>query len=76
MSVALAGEIVKQVGTGQIDRVEGTGGSLIVLIAMIILFGAAAYFTGRLYGKVGRYTIIAGFAVVAFALYATGGLRF
>ena len=76
MSIALAGEIVKQVGTGQIDRVEGTGGSLVVLIAMLILFGAAAYFTGRLYGRTGMYTIIAGFAVVVFALYATGGIRF
>jgi hypothetical protein len=76
MSIALAGEIVKEVGTGQIDRVEGTGGSLVVLVAMIILFGAAAYFTGRLYGKVGMYTTAAGFAVVVFALYATGGLRF
>jgi cation transporter-like permease len=76
MSIALAGEIVKEVGTGQIDRVEGTGGSLVVLIAMLILFGAAAYFTGRLYGKVGMYTCIAGFAIVAFTLYAVGGLRF
>ena len=76
MSVALAGEIVKEIGTGQIDRVEGAGGSMVILIAMLILFGAAAYFTGRLYGRTGMYTIIAGFAVVVFALYATGGIRF
>ena len=76
MSIALAGEIVKQVGTGQIDRVEGTGGSLVILIAMIILFGAATYFTGRLYGKMGLYACAAGFAIVAFTLYAVGGLRF
>jgi hypothetical protein len=76
MSIALAGEIVREIGTKQIDRVEGTGGSLVVFIAMIILFGAAAYFTGRLYGKVGMYTIIAGFVVVTFGLYATGGIRF
>lgn len=76
MSVALAGEIVKEIGTGQIDRVEGSGASMVILIAMLILFGAAAYFTGRLYGKVGMYTCIAGFAVVAFTLYAVGGLRF
>ena len=76
MSIALAGDIVREIGTKQIDRVEGTGGSLVVLIAMLILFGAAAYFTGRLYGKVGMYTCIAGFAVVAFTLYAVGGLRF
>jgi hypothetical protein len=76
MGIAEAGEIVKEIGTGQIDRVEGTGGSMVVLIAMIILFGAAAYFTGRLYGKVGMYSIIAGFAVVVFTLYSVGGLRF
>ena len=76
MGIAEAGEIVKEIGTGQIDRVEGTGGSMVVLIAMIILFGAAAYFTGRLYGKVGMYAVVAGFAVVAFTLYAVGGLRF
>jgi hypothetical protein len=76
MSVALAGEIVKEIGTGQIDRVEGAGGSVVILIAMLILFGAATYFTGRLYGKVGLYTCVAGFAIVAFTLYAVGGLRF
>jgi len=76
MGIAEAGEIVKEIGTGQIDRVEGTGGSMVVLLAMIILFGAAAYFTGRLYGKVGMYSVIAGFAVVVFTLYSVGGLRF
>jgi hypothetical protein len=76
MGIAEAGEIVKEIGTGQIDRVEGTGGSMVILIAMIILFGAAAYFTGRLYGPVGIYSCVAGFAVVAFTLYAVGGLRF
>jgi hypothetical protein len=49
---------------------------MVVLIAMIILFGAAAYFTGRLYGNVGMWSIIAGFAVVVFTLYSVGGLRF
>jgi hypothetical protein len=76
MGIAEAGEIVKEIGTGQIDRVEGTGGSLVVLIAMIILFGAAAYFTGRLYGQMGLITCAAGFAVVVFTLYATGGIKF
>ena len=76
MGVAEAAQIVKEIGTGQIDRVEGTGGSLVVLIAMMILFGAAAYFTGRLYGKVGLYACVAGFLVVVFGLYSTGGIRF
>ena len=49
---------------------------MVVLVAMIILFGAAAYFAGQLYGKVGMYTIIAGFVIVTFGLYATGGIRF
>ena len=40
--------IVQPIGTGQIDRVEGSGASMVILIAMIILFGGAAYFTGRL----------------------------
>jgi hypothetical protein len=76
MGIAEAADIVKEVGTGQIDRVEGTAGSMVVLIAMIILFGAAAYFTGRLYGNVGLYTCLAGFAIVVFTLYATGGIKF
>ena len=76
MAIAEAAQIVKEVGTGQIDRVEGTGGSMVVLIAMIILFGAAAYFTGRLYGKVGLYTCLAGFLVVVFGLYSLGGMKF
>ncbi|MCI0599993.1 MAG: hypothetical protein L0Y60_10835 [Beijerinckiaceae bacterium] len=75
MAVAEAAEIVKEIGTGQIDRVEGTGASLVILIAMLILFGAAGYFTGRLYGKVGIYTCVAGFLVVVFGLYSLGGLR-
>ena len=76
MAIAEAAEIVKQIGTGQIDRVEGSGGSMVILVAMIILFGAAAYFTGRLYGKVGMYTVIAGFCVVVFGLYSLGGIKF
>ena len=76
MGIAEAADIVKEIGTGQIDRVEGNGGSLVVLVAMVILFGAAAYFTGRLYGNTGLYTCLAGFVVVVFTLYATGGIKF
>ncbi|QBR72474.1 hypothetical protein CU048_15600 [Beijerinckiaceae bacterium] len=68
--------IVNPIGTGQIDRVEGSGASLVILIAMIILFGAAAYFTGRLYGKAGMIAIIAGFFVVLVGLLALGGISF
>ena len=76
MSIAYATEIVKEIGTGQIDRVEGSGGSMVVLLAMVILFGAAAYFTGRLYGQTGLLTCAAGFVIVVFTLYVTGGVKF
>ncbi len=76
MGIAYAGEIVKEIGTGQIDRVEGSAGSMVVLIAMVILFGAAAYFTGRLYGQTGLLTCAAGFVVVVFTLFVTGGIKF
>ncbi|HUI21526.1 MAG TPA: hypothetical protein VLZ74_10855 [Methylocella sp.] len=68
--------IVQPIGTGQIDRVEGSGASLVILIAMILLFGGAAYFTGRLYGKAGMIAVIAGFVVVFVGLYALGGISF
>ena len=66
--------IVQPIGVGTIDRIEGGGGTMVVLIAMIILFGAATYFTGRLYGKVGYIACAAGFAVVCFTLAFVGGL--
>ena len=37
--------IVQPIGVGTIDRIEG-GGTMVVLIAMVILFAAATYFTG------------------------------
>lgn len=72
----MATQIVKEIGTGSIDRVEGSGASMVILIAMIILFSGAAYFTGRLYGKAGMIAVIAGFVVVLVGLLATGGLSF
>lgn len=72
----MATQIVKEIGTGTIDRVEGSGASMVILIAMIILFSGAAYFTGRLYGKAGMIAVIAGFVVVVVGLLATGGLSF
>ena len=76
MSVAWAGEIVKPVGVGNIDRVNAGGGGLVVLIAMIILFGAATYFTGRLYGNVGYIACAIGFVVVVGTLGFVGGWSF
>jgi hypothetical protein len=49
---------------------------MVVLLAMVILFGAAAYFTGRLYGQTGLLTCAAGFVAVVFTLYVTGGIKF
>jgi hypothetical protein len=73
MAVAEATAIVKEIGAGQIDRVEGTAGSMVILLAMLILFGAAAYFTGRLYGKAGITSIVAGIVIVFF--WANGTWR-
>jgi hypothetical protein len=63
-------------GTGGINAIEGSGASMVILIALIILFGAAAYFTGRLYGNAGMAAVIGGFVAVVLALYALGGLSF
>jgi len=73
MSVAMAGEIVKQVGVGTIDRVNAGGGGMVVLLAMCILFGAATYFTGRLYGQIGYIACGLGFLVVVITLGFVGG---
>jgi hypothetical protein len=49
---------------------------MVILIALIILFGAAAYFTGRLYGTAGMIAVVGGFIAVVAALFALGGLSF
>jgi len=43
---------------GTIDTVEGSGPSIVILVAMIIIFGAAAFFTGRLYGRNGMLALL------------------
>jgi hypothetical protein len=63
-------------GTGAINVVEGSGASMVILIALLILFGAAAYFTGRLYGTAGMVAVIGGFVAVVFTLFFLGGLSF
>jgi hypothetical protein len=68
--------VVTSAATGSINAVEGSGGSFVILIAMIILFGGAAYFTGRLYGKAGMIAVIGGFFVILVGLLALGGLNF
>jgi hypothetical protein len=68
--------VVTSAGTGAINAAEGSGASFVILIAMIILFSGAAYFTGRLYGKAGMIAVGAGFVVVLVGLLALGGLSF
>jgi hypothetical protein len=67
---------VGNAGTAAIGVTEGSGASMVILIAMIILFGGAAYFTGRLYGRAGMIAVVAGFVVVFIGLYALGGISF
>ena len=66
--------IVQPIGVGTIDRIEGGGGTMVVLIAMILLFAAATYFTGRLYGQAGYIAGGVGFVVVCATLAFLGGL--
>jgi hypothetical protein len=68
--------VVTSAGTGAINATQGSGASLVILIAMILLFGGAAYFTGRLYGKTGMIAVVAGFVVVLVGLLALGGISF
>lgn len=67
---------VGNAGTSSIGVTEGSGASMVILIAMIILFGAAAYFTGRLYGTTGMIAVVAGFVAVLVGLFFMGGLSF
>ena len=66
--------IVQSIGPGQIDRIEGVGGTMVVLVAMLILFGAATYFTGRLYGKAGYIAGAFGCVIIVVGLLALEGL--
>jgi hypothetical protein len=67
---------VNSAATSAIGATEGSGASIVILIALLILFGAAAYFTGRLYGTAGMVAAIGGFVLVVVALYALGGISF
>jgi hypothetical protein len=49
---------------------------MVILVAMIILFGGAPYFTGRLYGKAGLIACAPGFVLVCIVLAFVGGLGF
>ncbi|MBO0734625.1 MAG: hypothetical protein J2P49_09990 [Methylocapsa sp.] len=68
--------VVGQTGNTAIQVTESGGGSLVVLIALVVLFGAAAYFTGRLYGTTGMAVCAVGFVVAVGVLYMLGGIGF
>lgn len=68
--------VVGQTGNTAIQVTESGTASYVVLIALTILFGAAAYFTGRLYGTTGMVVVAAGFVVTVFVLYTLGGIGF
>jgi hypothetical protein len=68
--------IVPPVGTGQIDRIERGNGTMVVWIAMIILFIAATYFTGRSYGTAGLTTGGIACVIILIALWALSGFGF
>ena len=61
---------------GVVDTLNGTGPSLVIIAAMIIIFSAAASFTGRLYGKPGLIAVAAGFVAVITGLYTAGAIHF
>jgi hypothetical protein len=67
---------VTSAATGAINAYETGGASLVIVIAMLILFGAAGYFVGRLYGPVGIYATIGAFFTFIIGLWALGSLSF
>jgi hypothetical protein len=68
--------IVNSAGNATFGVVESGGSAFVILTALIILFGAATYFTGRLYGTPGLITCGAGFVIVVVGLMFLGGLNF
>jgi hypothetical protein len=68
--------VVTSAAIGTIKTTEWSGASLVILIAMFILFSGATYFTGRLYGRSGMIAVVAGFVVVLLGLMTLGGLGF
>jgi hypothetical protein len=71
-SISATGAPRSTIPTSQSDQI-GSGASMVILVAMIIMFGGAAYFTGRLYGKTGALTVIV--VLVIFGL-TLGALSF
>lgn len=68
VSLAAVSFLMIPVAHQSVHLSEGSGAVVVVLIAIVILFAAAAYFTGRLYGKSGIMAVFAGFMVIVIAL--------
>jgi len=68
--------IMNQTAPGTWAVTSGTTESLVILLVVTIVTAAAAYFTGTLYGKVGLYSIAAGYVLVVATLVILGGVRF
>ncbi|HMF05483.1 MAG TPA: hypothetical protein VKE72_00495 [Methylocella sp.] len=68
--------VVGQTGNTAIQVTESGAASWVVLIALAILFGSAAYFTGRLYGTMGLIVCGVGFLTTVGVLYVLGGIGF
>lgn len=61
---------------GSIETVNMSGAGAAILIALVVLSMAAAYYTGRRYDRTGMIIAVAGFAAAFLVLMAIGGLRF
>jgi hypothetical protein len=68
--------VVGQTGNTAIQVTEGSGATYVIVIALLILFGTAAYFTGRLFGTTGLIVCGVGFLATVGVLYMLGGIGF
>jgi hypothetical protein len=68
--------ILEFAGIGAINFIKSNGTGLLILIALIILFGGAAQLSGRSYGTAGVVVVIGAFLIVVATLFLLGGLGF
>jgi hypothetical protein len=76
MAIVQPTPLIGGAATPTIGVVEGTKESIMILLLLFLVFGAAGYFTGRLYGRNGIIACVAGFVVVVVGLFLLGGIRF
>lgn len=67
---------VLNAGSGTVDVLNGVGPSLVILVVLTAVTAAAAYFTGRMFGRAGMYAIVGGYVVLVSALYMLGAINF